>query len=287
MVKDKWPVEEGRYKVGRKTAPVAVCTEATIAGIKIDMEKVAIIGKCVTENVGIEKLVKNTISNPYIRFLIVCGKNSRGHDVGQTILALSQKGVGKDMRVIGSTGAIPLLKHLTKEEINRFRKQVLIMDIQGETSSQKIQFKIEQCLKKNPGKFSGKPMKIKKIGPSKKIQCLKARVSDKKHLSDPRGSFQITIDKEKKEIVAQHYNLDLELDVQIVGKSAQAITDTLIRKDLISDFKESKSHAAYLGRELAKAEVCLKNGIDYIQDEPIEINLGKKNGLADDEFGFS
>lgn len=87
------------------------------------MEKVAIVGKCVTENVGIEKLVKNIISNPYIRFLIVCGKVSGGHDVGQTILALSKNGIDKTGRVIGSTGAIPILKHLASEEIERFQKK--------------------------------------------------------------------------------------------------------------------------------------------------------------------
>lgn len=271
--------------MGKKTSPVAICTEATVEGIKVDMDKVAIIGKCVTENVGVEKLVKNIISNPYLRFLIVCGKSSRGHDVGQTILALSKKGVDNKMRVMGSTGAIPLLKHLTKKEIERFKKQVLVIDVQGETSSQKIQFKVDQCLRKNPGKFSGKPMKIKKLGRIRKIKCLKAQVFDTKYVPDPRGSFQITLDKKKQEIVTQHYDSDLELDVQITGTTAQAISGTIIKMSLIGDFSESKGHTAYLGRELAKAEICLKNEIDYLQDEPV-IFAKNKGGLAKDDFGW-
>ena len=280
-----WPVEEGRYKIGNPTAPVAICTEATIDKIEVEMDKVAIIGKCVTENVGIEKLIKNIISNSHIRFLIVCGKVSRGHDVGQTILALLKNGVDKDKRVIGSTGAIPLLKHLTEEEIKRFRKQVLVIDMRGEIAGSKIQFKIEQCLKKNPGKFTGRPIKIKKLTKIKKIKCIKARVFEKKYVPDPKGSFQIAIDKEKDEIIAQHYNSDLELNLQITGKTAHQITDTIIRMGLIGDFSESKDHAAYLGRELTKAEICLENGLDYVQDEPVVLSKSEE-GLAKDEFGW-
>jgi len=281
----KWPVEEGRYEVGNPTAPIAVCTEATVSGIQVNMDKVAIIGKCVTENIGIEKIVKNIIANSYIRFLIICGKRSYGHDVGQTILSLSQNGVDKKMRVIGSKGSIPILKHLTREEIERFQKQVMVVDMQGEIDNQIISFKIGQCLKKNPGKFTGKPMKIKKIGETKPIRCIKTRSFAEKYVADPKGSFLITIDKGRKEIVAQHYNSDLELDIQVIGKDARAIIDTIIKMGLIGNFIEANNHAAYLGRELAKAQICLENGLDYIQDEPVNFS-GNKEKIAQDEFGW-
>lgn len=278
-----WPIEEGRYRLGNPHSPIAVCTEATIVGIKVDPKKVAVVGKCVTENVGIEKVVKNIIANPYIRFLIVCGKTSRGHAVGQTFLALAKNGVDEKMRVIGSRGAIPLLKHLTKEEIERFRKQVLVVDMRDETNNQKIQFKVEELWRKNPGKFTGRPMRIGKIK-KKKVTVVRAKKVDDKYATDPKGSFQITLDKKKREIVATHYNSDFEMDLKITGKTAHQITDTIFKKGLVGDFKEAKDHAAYLGRELAKAEVCLKNNIDYVQDEPIV--LKKKKKQADDEFGF-
>ncbi len=278
-----WPVEKGRYRLGNRRSPIAVCTEASIAGIVVDLEKVAVVGKCVTENVGVERIVKNIIANPFIRFLLVCGKVSKGHAVGQTFLALQKNGVNKKMRVIGSKGAIPLLKHLTLEEVERFRKQVLVVDMRGEASSQKIQFKVEELWRKNPGKFTGKPMKIKKLK-ERKIKTIRAKKADEKYATDPKGSFQITIDKKKKIIIAVHFNADFEMDLKIVGKTAHEITDTIINNGLIGDFAESKDHAAYLGRELAKAEVCLKSGLDYIQDEPVVFKKKKKQ--ADDEFGF-
>jgi len=54
----------------------------------------------------------------------------------------------------------------------------------------------------------------------------------------------------------------------IAGKNAKSISDTIIKNDLISRL----DHAAYLGRELKKAEIALKLGKNYIQD--FELNFG-------------
>ena len=47
------------------------------------------------------------------------------------------------------------------------------------------------------------------------------------------------------------------------------------KEELVSRF----DHAAYLGRELQKAEVALKNRLEYTQDEEIVLR-GKKKGKA-------
>lgn len=279
-----WPVEEGRYKVGDPQSPVAVCTEATVEGINIDLDKVAIIGKCVTENIGIEKVVKNIISNPNIRFLILCGRKSQGHDVGQTLISLKENGVDKKMRVIGSTGSIPVVKHLDLGEIRHFRDQILPINMQGVVDSKKISFKAEQCLKSDPGAFTGRPIKIKKLKEAELIKCVKATKS-KEFVPDPTGSFQIAVDHKEGLIICQHFNKDLELDIQINGTDSIAICDTIIRLNLVGKFSGSLSHMANLGRELAKAEVALKSGLEYKQDEPLILNEGEKR-LKEDEFGW-
>ena len=51
-----WPVIPGRYEVGNKDSCVAVCTLKDV-DIKIPMDKVAIAGICLTENVGIENIM--------------------------------------------------------------------------------------------------------------------------------------------------------------------------------------------------------------------------------------
>ena len=88
----------GEYFVSDDEAcSVAVTTLASgdlaeaIAEIK--PKGLCIVGKTETENIGIDKIIKNAITNPSIRFLIVAGKDSQGHQSGKTLLALWENGV--------------------------------------------------------------------------------------------------------------------------------------------------------------------------------------------------
>ena len=48
---------------------------------------VAMIGKTETENIGIDKLVGNTVSSPSPRFLVLAGHETEGHRTGHAALA--------------------------------------------------------------------------------------------------------------------------------------------------------------------------------------------------------
>ena len=54
------------------------------------------------------------------------------------------------------------------------------------------------------------------------------------------------------------------------GKDAGTLYDKIIKEKLISRM----DHAAYLGKELEKAYIALKNKLKYVQDE--DLNLKKK-----------
>ena len=95
-------------------------------------ESVAIYGRLKTENIGIEKIVANTISNPNIRFLVICGDDIRGHRSGSSLLALHKNGIDSNHRIIGAPGAIPYIENLEEEAIKRFQKQITIVDLMGE-----------------------------------------------------------------------------------------------------------------------------------------------------------
>ena len=77
---DGWPVISGDYIVGDPESPVAVTTLAS--HIEAELSGAAIAGPCKTENLGIEKVVANIISNPNIRFLILAGAEVQGHITG-------------------------------------------------------------------------------------------------------------------------------------------------------------------------------------------------------------
>ncbi|HJN62321.1 MAG TPA: tetrahydromethanopterin S-methyltransferase subunit A [Candidatus Parcubacteria bacterium] len=272
----KWPPLEGRYKVGNVKSAVAVCTNATVAGIDLDMEKVSIIGKCVTENIGIEKIIQNIVSNPHIRFLILCGKVSKGHFVSQAFISLKKNGVDEKKRIIGAKGNIPFLRSVNKDIIERFRKQVAPIDLMPEENPSRIMEKVNSYLKQNPGPFDGKPIEIKEVEEIEARSC-------PDFVIDPKGFFVISIERKRKKIIAEHYQ-DSKLMRKIIGDSAEGISKTIANLDLIGDFKQTREHSMYLARELQKAEIALKNDLDYEQGS--ELILKKESVKKDNEYDW-
>lgn len=263
-----WPAVEGRFYVGNKNSPVAVCTNATVEGIKLDMEKVAICGKCVTENIGIEKIIQNVIANPNIRFLILCGKPSKGHFVEQAITALIQNGVDQEKTIIGAVGNMPYLKGLDIEIIERFRAQVEPINLNGETDSKIVMQTVEECLLKNPGPFDGEKIEFVKV------EEVEARGPfDWKE--DPNGFFVVSLRPNQKKIVVEHLQNN-KITKKVVGDLAMDICYKIGQMQMVGDFEQTVEHAMYLGRELQKAELCLKNQLDYEQDGDIEITKEEK-----------
>lgn len=270
---DNWPLIEGRYQIGDKTSPIAICTNASIDEIKINLKKVAIIGKCVTENIGIEKIIQNIVSNQNIRYLVLCGRESKGHFVSQSIEALKENGIDKDRRIIGARGNMPYLRGIDKKLIERFREQVEIINLIGETEGFKIEKIIDQLLKERPKKLLKKKIKIKKL---KEIEA-----ESGKWLPDPTGYFLISLDRERRKIIVEHCK-NGKINKKIAGNNAKKICDTVARLNLIGDFKQKLEHAMYLARELKKAEIALKNNLVFEQDQELKIEMRKEK----DEYSW-
>jgi dihydropteroate synthase-like protein len=84
---------------------------------------------------------------------------------------------------------------------------------------------------------------------------------------DPQGMFRITVDRNAEIIVALHFaspEADKPSNI-IKGKTAGSIYAKIVETGLVTRL----DHAAYLGSELAKAEVALKTGKEYIQDRTL------------------
>lgn len=148
-----WPKIVGDYVVGDKESPVAVITLGSHMGDSLIEAGAGITGSLHTENLGIEKVVSNVISNPNIRFLVVCGAEVQGHITGQTIKSLYENGFDEKKRIVGSIGAIPYLDNLTEEAIERFRKQVQIIDLVDVEDYETIHSKIKECLINDAGAY--------------------------------------------------------------------------------------------------------------------------------------
>jgi tetrahydromethanopterin S-methyltransferase subunit A len=90
---------------------------------------IAIYGRIKTENIGIEKIVANVISNPNIRFLLVIGEDIRGHRSGQSLVCLHQYGIDENHRIKNAPGAIPYIENINQEAIHRFQQQITIINL--------------------------------------------------------------------------------------------------------------------------------------------------------------
>jgi len=84
---------------------------------------------------------------------------------------------------------------------------------------------------------------------------------------DEKGLFKIAVDHNNGTIVAVHIPCSQQdkPSVIIKGKTAENIFSKIEEMNLITRF----DHAAYLGRELAKAEIALVTGKEYIQDSQL------------------
>ncbi len=260
LARNRWPVAAGRYYVGRKDRSVAISTLGSLDLMQRigRREEFAIMGKTFTENIGIEKVVQNVVSNQAIRFLILCGKESP-HRVGQSFIALKRAGVNSEGRIIGSQGRIPVLKNLRGEEIPHFREQIEIVDLIGEQQVETIMTKVAELNRRSLAAFQ--PSTAPPHADAEQISCWHRESLD--YHSDPAGFFVIQVESTAGEIIVEHYSPSFELLRVLHGKKALEIYSTIIRNGWVTVL----GHAAYLGKELHKAETALRRGWEYEQNQ--------------------
>lgn len=261
-VRDGWPPLPGDYQVLRFQAPVAVCTlnsEALNTELKESaIEGLSIVGSLHTENLGIEHLIRNILTNPHIRYLIICGEDTQkaiGHLPGQSLVALSEHGVNEKMRIIEAKGKRPLLKNISQEYIESFRKQVQVINQIGEVDATRLQKLIIQYASNDPEPFVSTLNEIILV-PTEEAE------EPGKLVLDPAGYFIVIPDRIQQQLVLEHYSNRGILNRVFTSNTAASLYMQVIKLELISRL----DHAAYLGRELARCEQALLSGEKYIQD---------------------
>ncbi len=145
----EWPPVPGDFEVKDPSHCVAICT----LGKRIEVSgEHAIVGSCKTENIGIERVIINVISNPNIRFLILTGPEVPGHLTGRTLRALHKNGVDpKTRKIIEAEGAIPYIENVPLEGIERFRQQVELIEMVNVLKPEEIERKSAEIAARNPG----------------------------------------------------------------------------------------------------------------------------------------
>jgi len=161
---DGYPPEEGCYLRGNDYSPVAVVVvlrwerEKTPPSIeqlvRVAVESgAALAGTLQTENVGLEKVICNIVSNPNIRFLIVIGPETPGHLVGDAILAMEKNGIDDNKRIVGAKALTPYLFNIPADYIHRFRTQVTVIDLIDEGEPDVLRQAVWACYQEEPTPF--------------------------------------------------------------------------------------------------------------------------------------
>lgn len=270
-----WPVVPGAYVLGDPSAPVAVCvlTSPELLSPLAHVPGVAIAGRVVTPNLGIEYIIRNVTTNRALRFLLLCGKESPVFQPAQALRALLANGVTPDKRIIGAQGPLPVLRNLPEAQIMAFCRQVELVDWTGTTDPAVLAQHVQDLAQRNPGPLASaweeanarqrvastqqeQRKAFKRLLPGGKREPLSY---------DPRGFFILTLNRAEKEIIVRHYLPDQTPVHEMRGRSAESLVLGLLREELISQM----SHAGYLGIELAKAEMALRFGWHYEQDRPL------------------
>jgi tetrahydromethanopterin S-methyltransferase subunit A len=267
--KSKWPVVKGNYQVINPTGQLAVCT-LTSENLREPVTKwdqVAITGSLYTPNLGIENIILNTISNPTIRYLVLCGKDSPIFQAGQALRCLFDYGITPEKRIINAIGHYPVLQNLSIEKIHHFLKQIILIDYREELDINTVYKNIQILKKKNSytpftNDLNGR-LEVDDKSTFRPLKPLGKRVP---LAYDEKGFFVISINRVRNEISVKHYYQDNQPGYIIKSHSSEAIMRAIIENNLISQM----SHAAYLGAELTKAKIALKNNFQYHQDQPLK-----------------
>jgi tetrahydromethanopterin S-methyltransferase subunit A len=260
-----WPPHPGEYVLGNPEGTVAICTlsnrDLPVRLIAAEEPAVAIAGRCDTENIGIEKVVLNLLANPRIRWLVICGTEAKGHRAGDAFLRLKERGVDADMRVLASASWRPILKNLTLLDVAQFRQQIEAVNLIGVTELEGILVAVRDCSDRPVQAFPVLAEAACRKDTLAAIEHIPAKAP--KQLRLDRGGFFIVLPQpQKRLIVCEHYENNGRLAHVIEGRQAALIAATVVERGLVTQL----DHAAYLGRELAKAEAALSNGITYEQD---------------------
>ncbi len=172
----RWPVAPGTYTIGSAKSPVAV---AMLGKAKADIpsDLYCMKGTIRSANAGVERLIINVVTNPRIRFLIVCGQED-GHRPGEALLTLAKNGVDDEMKIVGGRDRLACLPDIPNETVERFLSQIEVIDLVHPKESEGIidwrdsVFEFDQpridelleairgCNRRDPGPFVAPPLTI-------------------------------------------------------------------------------------------------------------------------------
>ena len=126
------PINEEFY-LGNSDSSIAICTLSSIDLLKNFgnseiLNQISVVGRLLSENKGIDSIIKYVNKNPKVDTIIVCGKEVWGHKSGHSLFQLHKNGTDQNNRIIDSISPDPFLT-VSKSEIKYFQDNVNLVDL--------------------------------------------------------------------------------------------------------------------------------------------------------------
>jgi tetrahydromethanopterin S-methyltransferase subunit A len=257
---EKWPFVSGNYLVIDDTAPIVIVmpdnNELAEDLAALSIRDLCMICPACRNASDIEKLIRNVESNLAIHSIVLANGEQQTYPAMEALCAIfgsdeecSEKAASLVHAVRGRLGPL---------DIDSLQDRVKVVDMLGYVDIDKIIAGVNklgsEAVRSNAG------FRVQDAHSDTGIERVIAPSSIPTDLQpDKAGSYFIRT--HKRSIAVEHHNSKGELLRIIEGTTARDICTTLIRNGWVSKL----DHAAYLGCELTRAEVALREGTPYEQ----------------------
>ena len=141
VCKSLFPIPEEIY-FGNPNSSIAICTLSDIHLLKKIsnsnlMKNITLVGRLLSENKGIDSIIRYVNSNHNVKTIVICGEDVFGHNPGHSLLALQKNGIDKNGRIINSSSPDPVLT-VSEIEVKSFQNQVKIINKIGISNLKEI-----------------------------------------------------------------------------------------------------------------------------------------------------
>lgn len=267
---DQWPFAGGKYRVLDESAPVVIAGN-NIDALAEDLAALETPGICMlaTQCRGaaeVEKLLRNIGANMAIHSIVV---TSSEDELSAPLSALvSLLGSDIDLDEAAQTCARKIRSRLDDTDLSAIQRQVRCVALPGRAETDRVVAKVSELAAEanRPNTGFRAPVQHDENGVERVIA---ARNIEYELQNDKAGNFFVCI-KDKK-IVVEHFSPKNELLRVIEGHTARDLCITLIRNGWVSKL----DHAAWLGRELLRAELSMQAGDEFVPDRTIALKIDK------------
>ncbi|HEV8662276.1 MAG TPA: DUF4346 domain-containing protein [Candidatus Methylomirabilis sp.] len=222
---------------------------------------VGLVGPLLSIPRGLERLVANLAARPAIQSLLVCGRDPRGVPAREALRRFWGAGLTPTGRIRGLPRLAPL-RNLNPWSIALVRCRVRLMDLGSTRRVDRILREVGRIPRRRARGDRHVPRGATVQAPT---------LTPRDHGLDPAGYFVILAPTPDGRICCEHYRRDGTLTRRFLGRDAAGLCQAILQRRLPGTL----AHAAYLGRELQKAEDALRAGVPYSQDDPVRLPRGR------------